>query len=143
MKLAEATWQSLCRAMGAAKVLEGGAPTFNVMMIDDSGAIDAGYKRRNDGSGTMSVVNARGSDVTSYCMTTSFGDLDGDAVLDLYVSGTGQHFALVNVGGTFINKATSWDFPDFEPLEMPWAQPSRVASFVSQSSAVQVRSALP
>ena len=59
MKLAEATWQSLCRAMGAAKVLEGGAPTFNVMMIDDSGAIDAGYKRRNDGSGTIQTYTGR------------------------------------------------------------------------------------
>ena len=53
----------------------------------------------NDGSGSLSVVDARGSDVTSYCMTTSFGDLNGDAVLDMYVAGTGQHFALVDTSG--------------------------------------------
>jgi hypothetical protein len=74
----------------------------------------------NDGTGTLRVVDARGSGVTSYCMTSSFGDLNGDAVLDLYVAGTGQHFALVDTGDSFVNMSASWGFPTFEELEMPW-----------------------
>ena len=79
----------------------------------------------NDGTGTMSVVDAMGSGVTSYCMTASFGDFTGDGVLDLYVAGTGQHFALANADGFYVNQATAWGFPVFDELEMPWGSATR------------------
>jgi len=74
----------------------------------------------NDGQGTLSVGDSMGRGVTSYCMTSSFGDLNGDGDLDLYVGGTDQHFALVNEPGGHVDFSNSWGFPDFQELEMPW-----------------------
>jgi hypothetical protein len=74
----------------------------------------------NDGMGNLSVTSAMGAGVTSYCMTSSFGDLNGDSILDLYVAGTGQHFALVHDEEGYVDMSTSWGFPDFQELEMPW-----------------------
>jgi hypothetical protein len=54
-KLTEASWLSLCRAIREAQDLG----TFHIMLIDDAGEMDVGYKRRQSGA-----LNALGRPVS-------------------------------------------------------------------------------
>lgn len=75
----------------------------------------------NQGDGTFLLDDARGSDPTTLCMGTSFGDLNSDGSLDLMVVGNGQQFGLVRSGEDYIDYWTSWGLPMLtEVEEMPW-----------------------
>lgn len=74
----------------------------------------------NDGSGALAPGDARGADVATNCMSTSFGDLDGDGLLDLYVGGTNYQYVLLDSAIGYIDYRASWGVPVLSEPEMPW-----------------------
>jgi hypothetical protein len=74
----------------------------------------------NDGNGALYVGDALGADVTSYCMGSSVGDLDGDLDLDLYVAGSNNEFALIQGIAGFSDGAASYGWEATSFPEMPW-----------------------
>ncbi|MDP6931642.1 MAG: VCBS repeat-containing protein, partial [Myxococcota bacterium] len=62
----------------------------------------------------------RGSGVNSFCMSAAVGDLDGDGLLDLYLAGTLEQFALVDSAHGYFDMASSYGWEDSVYPQMPW-----------------------
>jgi len=74
----------------------------------------------NDGAGTLAIGEANGSEITTYCMGASFGDLDGDGALDVYLTAIEEQFALLGSSVGFIDATASMGFPALEADQMGW-----------------------
>ena len=68
----------------------------DVYQCNDSGAIAGGNQVLLNQGGTLVVGDARGADLVGNCMSASFGDVDRDGKLDLYMAQDGPQALLVN-----------------------------------------------
>jgi len=75
----------------------------------------------NDGDGTFSLGVNRGSGVETYCMSSSAADLNHDGLLDFFIAGIGDQFALLQDELGYVDYWSAWGLPTLmESDDMPW-----------------------
>ncbi len=93
----------------------------DVYLCNDRGPKTAGNTvLLNDGSGAFSRGDAEGADLTTFCMSASAGDLDGDGRLDLHLTATDRQHALLAGSSGFVDHASAWGLGDYDGIRMPW-----------------------
>ena len=75
---------------------------------------------RNDGAGGLETGDDNGSEIVSYCMGASLGDLDGDGLLDLYLTAIEEHHVLLGSAAGFVDATAAMGMPGFEDAQMGW-----------------------
>ena len=74
----------------------------------------------NDGTGRFTLGDDEGLGITTYCMSASVADLDGDGVLDMFVGAATGQFALVRTRAGYVDEAAAWGLRTFDGVQMPW-----------------------
>jgi hypothetical protein len=99
-----------------------GDGALDVYLCNDFGPeVEPNQWAINQGDGSFLIEDALGSGVTTYCMSTSFGDLNQDGTLDMMVVGIGQQFGFVRMGESYVDHWASWGLPVLLTSDdMPW-----------------------
>jgi len=75
----------------------------------------------NEGEGRFSLGDDLGSGVTTFCMSTSAADLNQDGLLDFYIAGIGDQYALLQDDVGYVDHWSAWGLPTLtEAEDMPW-----------------------
>ena len=75
----------------------------------------------NDGDGVFSLGEDLGSGVTTICMSASAADLNQDGLLDFFIAGIGDQFALLQDPLGYVDHWSAWGLPTLLTAEeMPW-----------------------
>ncbi len=66
------------------------------------------------------VCDARGADLATFCMGATFGDLDRDGLLDLYLTASGAHHLLLDSDAGFVDVTAAALDVSFDGDQMGW-----------------------
>ena len=105
------------------RVLDGdGDGRPDVYVCNDEGPKTAGNRLlQGDGSGGLVEGEGFGLDVVTYCMGTTFGDLDGEGSLDAWVGALDRHFLLLGDGsGGHFDATLARGLTAFSGGQMAW-----------------------
>jgi len=105
------------------RVLDGdGDGRPDVYVCNDEGPKMAGNRLlQGDGSGGLVEGEGFGLDVVTYCMGTTFGDLDGEGSLDAWVGALDRHFLLLGDGsGGHFDATLARGLRAFSGGQMAW-----------------------
>ncbi len=96
-----------------------GAP--DVYVCADRGAAHGGNTLLvNDGAGALVDATPLGSDLTFDCMSVSVADVNGDAALDLFVTGLDRTVLLLGADDGYVDVAAAWGVPAPRLEDMGW-----------------------
>lgn len=94
----------------------------DVYQCNDAGGLHGPNVVLLDEDGTLTVGDARGADVVAACMSASFGDVDGDGTLDIYIAQVGPQSLLLDKGEAgFVDAAAVLITLSYAPEQMGWS----------------------
>jgi len=82
---------------------------------DNGPQLNGNVLLENDGAGGLeSAANQRGLDVVTFCMGTSWGDVNNDGLLDAYLATMDEHYLMLrDPGGSYYEASNTAQFPTY------------------------------
>ena len=94
---------------------------LDLYLCNDFGSVAGGNGVLiNNGDCSFESGDSRGSDLVIDCMSSSFGDLNGDGELDIFNTATDNHHLLIHSSGGFYESNSSISGAEMTGSQMGW-----------------------